>query len=594
VRPHGADGMQLNDSNIGQFLSTWHDKRNLARTDLLWLCNEILGYKDVSERVHGPILACLQKFPGADEAHRTTADYIAAIGGKILWSPRCQMEYLPANYGFEQSRDSQYLYPRGHLKSTVITIAHSIQWMLNYPNVRILLTTATELLGQGFIIEIRNHFIQNELLRFLFPDVCPVAKDGRVPELGNLGGFTLPCRDNTNKKLGPGGKEPTLQASTVGSSITGYHGDVQKNDDLVEKINSSSLNGIEDVIRHFGSLWDLLEKYNAQAGGEPLHGWQDTVGTPWDFSDLYQVRRNQQADLASKGLEPTVNLIIASAAPNWPEGPFLWPERMGFKALKAIEDDPTKGRSQLSAQYLMNPIVLGMGLIDDVAMLRWMPHLEMDRIIPKLTLRARMDLAGMDPNAKGADNDYTALTIGGFDDGVLYIPWTRYGRPPTEEVVEWIFEMFAQWPALVQLTVEKASGGSQIEAWLRREMAARGKWLPVTFVTRSNQQSKVTRIKGLRPWFMAGKIALSDAIPYRLAIENEVKGFPKYRHDDWLDTVSDLMYEAKGDAAGGVVSAQTEYSGVVPNQPSVIEMLIAQGNFEDEYAGFDTVTGFAL
>ena len=41
-------------------------------------------------------------------------------------------------------------------------------------------------------------------------------------------------------------------ASTVGSAITGYHGDVFKVDDAVEKINSSSQNGIEDVIRHIG------------------------------------------------------------------------------------------------------------------------------------------------------------------------------------------------------------------------------------------------------------------------------------------------------------------------------------------------------
>ena len=34
---------------------------------------------------------------------------------------------------------------------------------------------------------------------------------------------------------------------------------------------------------------------------------------------------------------------------------------------------------------------------------------------------------------------------------------------------------------------------------------------------------------------------MSDALPYRTAIETEVKGFPRYRHNDILDTFKMLM-----------------------------------------------------
>ena len=236
-------------------------------------------------------------------------------------------------------------------------MAHSIAWILNYPNVRILGTTATETLITSIVLEIRNHFILNDQLRLLFPELCPQAKDGKIPEFGNLSGFTCPARDNNNKKLGPGGKEPTFLATTVGSAITGYHGDVQKTDDAVEKINSSSQTGIDEVIRHAGSMGDLLEKYNSDDPLKPLAGWVDMVGTPWDFSDLYQVRRNFHADQQTKGLPAPFNLIVRSAAPNWPNGPFLWPERMGFVALKKIEDDPEKGPAQLCTPFY-SPILM--------------------------------------------------------------------------------------------------------------------------------------------------------------------------------------------------------------------------------------------
>jgi hypothetical protein len=575
------------------YLRWWHHERHLARTDLLWLCNVVLGYKDVSREVHGPILDALQHFPGATEFHKSPSDLVQALQGKVLWEPKCQMEQLPWNEGWEADRQNLYLYPRGHLKSTLITVAHSIQWMLNYPNVRILLTTATETLVTAFVIEIRQHLIQNEYLRTLFPEHCPIAKDGKVPELGNLSGFTLPCRDNTNKKLGPGGKEPTVLASTVGSSITGYHGDVQKTDDPVEKINSSSQNGIDDVIRHFGSMGDLLEKYNSDDVEKPLKGWVDMVGTPWDFSDLYQVVRNSEGERIAKGLPPMWNLCIRSAAPNWPEGPYLWPQRMGFKALKEIEDDPTKGPAQLSAQYLMNPIVAGQGLIEDVKKLRWMPELDVARLIPSLTLTAALDLAGMDQGAKGADNDYTCLTVGGFGDGRLLVPWMRYGRPPVEEVIEWIFDVFKAFPQIQKLKIEKEAHARVLESFLRREMSSRNVWLPLEFMPRNNQQSKQQKIRGLRPWFQDGKIVFSEGLAHRTAIESEIKGFPKFRHDDFLDTLTDLMHEARGGITSGVLVDQQDFETKVFTSP--IAMLLAQHEYEhlhDTASGFDLDTGF--
>lgn len=566
--------MQITERNIGKYLEWWHSERHLARTDLVWLCNNVLGYPDVSERVHGPILAALQKFPGAQESHKTVADYRDAMQGKVLWAPLCKMEHLPPNPGFEQSRDNLFLYPRGHIKSTLITIAHTIQWLANYPNVRILLKTATETLVTSFVIEIRNHFILNDQLRLLFPELCPVAKDGKIPDLGNLSGFTLPCRDNNNKKLGPGGKEPSVQASTVGSSITGYHGDVQKLDDLVEKVNSSSQNGIDEVIRDFGSMGDLLEKYNTDDPDKPLKGWVDSAGTPWDFSDLYQVRRNDHAARRTKGLPDAFNLVVRSAAPNWPLGPFLWPERMGYVALKEIEDDPTKGPAQLAAQYLMNPIVAGQGLIDDVKQLIWTPEKVMDQLLPRMSLYAALDVAGME-EVKGKDSDYTVLTVGGFANARLYIPYMLYGRPPVEEVIEWIFSIFDKYPQIIKLKIEKQALERVLLSELRREMSKRGKFLPIDAQPANNQQSKQSEIRGLRPWFMGGNIRMSDALPYRTAIETEVKGFPRYRHNDILDTFKMLMKEGRGVSAE-VMSSRIEELDISTTFRDPISLLLAE------------------
>lgn len=530
-------------------MDLWHRRRHRARTDLLWLCNHVLGFPDVSQRVHGPILDVLQKFDGAHEKHKTEEDFAAALQGKVLWEPRTQFERLrPLN----NRRKSLILFPRKHLKSTIATEAHSIQWLINYPNIRILLTTATEDLAIAFMKSIRSQFTSNEKFRYLFPELCPKAMaDGKVPELGNLGEFTIPGRDITNKRLGPGGKDPSMKMSTVGSSITGYHGDVFKCDDMVEKENSKTNTGIEDVIYHFGTMDPLLDSYTNPDGGEPLVGWRDVIGTPWDFSDLYQVIQNGEEQLVEE--ERQFNIVKRSAAPNWnsgttPEtkGPYLWPERLGYKQLRAIENDPTAGPQILSSQYLMNPIVAGKGLIDNIKSIIWVPRKEMNEILPKLSLYAALDLAGMDSEARGGDNDYTCLSVGGFNtDGRLYVPYILYGRPTTDEVIEWVFQVFQRFPRLIKLKVEKEAHARVLLPFLKKEMARRQQFPNISAEPRSNQQSKKDKIKGLRPWFVSGDIRFAADLPCRTALETEIKGFPKFRHDDILDTLTDLMFEGK-------------------------------------------------
>ena len=56
------------------------------------------------------------------------------------------------------------------------------------------------------------------------------------------------------RSLGPGGKDATVRGSTVGSAITGYHGDVQKSDDMVEKINAYTQGGIYSVVYQFCTM----------------------------------------------------------------------------------------------------------------------------------------------------------------------------------------------------------------------------------------------------------------------------------------------------------------------------------------------------
>jgi hypothetical protein len=63
---------------------------------------------------------------------------------------------------------------------------------------------------------------------------------------------------------------------------------------------------------------------------------------------------------------------------------------------------------------------------------------------------------------------------------------------------------------------------------------------------RDNQTSKQHKIRGLQPWFKRGMIHFADDLPCKTAIINEIMRFPKFNHDDILDTLCDLMSSRSG------------------------------------------------
>src|SRR5260370_288044 len=109
------------------------------------------------------------------------------------------------------------------MKSSVASIAHSIQWILFDPKIRILMSTATATLATTILQQVKEHFISNVYLREIFPEYCPaIKKNGKVEEFGNAEQFTVPCRSNLTIK------EPTMRIATVETKISGMHVDVSK------------------------------------------------------------------------------------------------------------------------------------------------------------------------------------------------------------------------------------------------------------------------------------------------------------------------------------------------------------------------------
>lgn len=208
----------------------------------------------------------------------------------------------------------------------------------------------------------------------------------------------------------------------------------------------------------------------------------------------------------------------------------------------------------------MNPVPPSSGLIASESEIVWVPMEAVKKIYAYLSLHVTVDLAGMEPSTnKLADNDYSVLNLHGFGhDGTLFLLNILRGRYTPHEVIDLLFNIASLHPRIMDIKIEKEAHARVLLPFLKREMVKRQKWLPIVEIRRDNRTSKQQRIKGLQPWFRNGSIKFADNAPHKLAIINEIMRFPKYAHDDILDTIADAMQGRDGEVSSDVVPMRND------------------------------------
>ena len=493
-------------------LQSWKKLRQRARTDLLFLCNEILGYKDVHALVHGPIIEKLQKFQGG-------VDTATNDGQLVKYTPS-----VPA-YSLEGPRRRLFLDPRGFLKTTVITVAHTLQWIINYPDIRIIIFHAKNEMVHQMLNEIRSHFQFNNRFRFLFYDHCPPLK--RVGDFGNQTQFTTMARRARTLK------EPTVFVSSIDSIIAGMHSEIIKCTDIVDKENVRTPEAIRQVNTSFSQIQFLLD--------EPFRAWIDVEGTCYDFSDVY----NKIMDAETKVAESEKTWAVHRRAIMDDAGKPVWEKPVSGRtkcfdlaAINKVRNDPTMDTYTFMAQYMNQCVVTGDAFFDPKNF-QWVPTKTIKSIARRY--HATVDLASVNPltGVRGTE-DFSVLLVAAYDQmNRGYVCDLSRGRYKPGEVIDELFRLYDRWNC--DFRIEDASGARQILHFLQREMGKRKKWPCINLIKRDSRISKQERIAGLQPWIKSGDLRFAEELPWKEELILELARFPRYNHDDIADALSDQL-----------------------------------------------------
>lgn len=249
-------------------LELLRDKRRfLARNDLFWLCC-FVGNAEIA------------KYP---EYYQPFCDEVSLLNWKVvqLGTHKPLDLMLPINEVTDNTEEDLsflqrlYLCYRTFYKTTIITKVHSLQLILNFSNIHILIAHNKQNNASANLVSIKNYFLTTGI-KDLFSEYIPNTKDW-----GNMSGFSVAKRNDWGRD------EATIMAVGVDTEITGGHWQVVKKNDLVTE---DSINTVEQVKKTVD--WDNI--FNLGHFDDPQRTLQDYEGTRYHFSDLYSVKLSDQ------------------------------------------------------------------------------------------------------------------------------------------------------------------------------------------------------------------------------------------------------------------------------------------------------------
>lgn len=405
----------------------------------------------------------------------------------------------------DRKKKKLILIPRGHLKSTLITIGYTVQRTVENVNTRTLILNATWQMAVDFLTEIKRHLRENEKILELWGDTTVGASEWSADRI-------------TLKRTDTNIKGPTVWAAGVESNLVGSHPDLIIFDDVVARENTTTPEQKEKVILRYKDALDLLEP-----GGQLI-----IIGTRWAEDDLYGWIMNRENNIF-KDFDILVLKAYTGNIETGEEFVPLWPEKFSQKELLGRLNQ--KGWYEFSSQYLNDPVPE-----EDATFKRsdFRYFSEVSEIKGKQMKR----ILTVDPAismSKEADN--TAIVGTGLDQfGNIFILDIVKGHFTPQQIIEYLFRLQETWHFDL-IGVETIAYQKALSYSIQEEIRKRKRYLPIVEI-QQHETSKDQRIKGLQPLYQQNKIYHRKDLQNTAYLEDELLHFPRSRRDDVIDALS--------------------------------------------------------
>lgn len=424
---------------------------------------------------------------------------------EVLWKNQAQKDWAGchdelARFLKRPSQRKLILFPRNHLKSSIVTKAWTIQQVLANHDLRVLIASDTWDNASKFLKSIQKFLVQSLLSVFYGPFVSDHwTKDE--------------CTIRQRKQILDA---PTWATTGIEKEQTSQHYDLIILDDLVARDNCGTKELRDKVKQYYRDALDWLEP-----GGRIV-----VIGTRWHQDDLY-----------GQLVEPDsgFDVLLKQCYTDETETAVIYPQKFSLDYLAQLRKPVAlggKGNYEFASQYKNNPI-------DQEAAdfkTEWIKYYDPTTPHPSslyLTVDPAISLS--------RDADFTAMVVAGMHhDRRIRVVDRRRVRVVPSDLVDNVFELVEKWK-LKRIGIETFAFQKTLKHDIQRQQRERGIFFSIDELGKRHSGrgeavlSKEARIRGLQPYFEQGLVELRSDMQ---DLVDELLAFPRGKHDDLIDALS--------------------------------------------------------
>ena len=317
--------------------------------------------------------------------------------------------------------------------------------------------------------------------------------------------------------------EPTIMPIALGSEPTGFHCDLIICDDLQAYASSMSREQIEKVWEFYRLLFSILDETRRS---ELL-----ILSTRWHYDDIYS-RIEEQSKTAPEGAKFSVLKLPDLDRKGNPTFPSLLPQE------KLAEKESQHGRYGYSCQFKLNPVPAE----DRTFQEEWVKFVSPFQLRQrKLHVYTSGDFAWTETERASRKTDWTVIFTVAIDEqwNYIFLDWYREQSSKTSSVKE-LFRQHLTYGSM--MSALQKFDRSQIGDTIDQYGYEIGKKIRLEWVSYPARQSKAARIENMQPLFEQQKVFI---LPNMGWFVTELLDFPRGKHDDGLDCLSNIVHVAR-------------------------------------------------
>jgi phage terminase large subunit-like protein len=552
--------------------------RFLCQTNLFFLCKVLEKYKDTS----------LKEYLWIDGTTHNTHEEIC--NGFFVHKDPTKKSFKVFANEYTDVKERLLLVPRGGFKSSM-DMADTVQWIICYPEVTILILTGVLDLAKDFVKEIKGHFELEDaaagqvnlfhakqalkprtthdgtpsLFQVLFPEHCIPKEEGKSYE------YQTPAISIVDK-------ECTVFAASIEQNLAGWHVGVMKLDDVVTNENSRTVERIKNINKQVSINNAMLHPY----------GFYDKIGTWYDAEDTYGQDIKHVAKCKKDGEDITMKIYLR---PAW------WPNEAARKAGK-VESEMQESDwefwfnepGQLTYKFLRgkkssDPEGFAIKYLNDPTQahrIKFPRELMIRRTIPATMLPQQGMIVVTVDTAYSTKNwaDYTVVLTSLIYGGRFYVIDMKRGRFNEYELPQIIAANALQWKPK-RICIEDSVGVKWLGKEIYREMDKLRIRVPIEFVPLgqgSKGNAKEQKAKPVLRYLGDERLLFTNQCVGLDDIYNELEKFGTAgaTHDDIVSALSILVeqFASYADMEGRTTSASMSF---VPNQGTKMQYDLVYG-----------------